>query len=165
MKLYFLMSVAILMLILSCQSAHHVPVLSKINDSLQIVIIKSKDTKWLNEKSIPADLLPEEMNRMQTLLHKAMIAYNKTRKEDYYQVLPLKMYKLQCVVYLNEKKEKCVWVNGLYGHGKPRMPEAIKWNDWTKDIIMVRDGGNSYFNVTLNLARSSWDEVMINGYA
>ena len=65
-------------------------------------------------------------------------------------------YKFQYVAAINNNCEKEVWVNGF----------CKTWDtDWKKEILLVHDGGNCYFNLKFNLSTKECFEVAVNGYA
>ena len=62
-------------------------------------------------------------------------------------------YKRQYVTVLNESREKEVWVNCFCINPA---------TDWTKEIVLAKDGGNCYFNVIINLRNMSCRDFAIN---
>jgi hypothetical protein len=47
---------------------------------------------------------------------------------------------------LNSKGEKEVWINCFCRDGE---------RDWRKNLVFVKDGGNCYFNLKVNLSRGT----------
>jgi hypothetical protein len=67
----------------------------------------------------------------------------------------LEDYKRQYVAIINENGEKEVWVNCFHNE--------YKNSDWKKEIIQYYDGGNKFFNVKINLTKSEYYGLWING--
>lgn len=74
-----------------------------------------------------------------------------------YLIMDISEYKRQYLPLINENGDKVVWVNSFCS-----IPEG--WN-WHTDILGTNDGGNCYFNLTLNLTKRSCEEMSVNGYA
>jgi len=77
------------------------------------------------------------------------------KREDY--LIDMKNYKRQYVAYLNTKKQKEVWVNCFCSN-----PDN---DEWKSEIVEVRDGGNCYFNLKVNIKQKSYYEFIVNGRA
>lgn len=68
----------------------------------------------------------------------------------------LRTYKFQLIPYLNENGQKLVWVNAF----------CSKENDnWKSEPVIVSDGGDCYFNLTINLSKGKCESLIINGEA
>jgi len=70
-------------------------------------------------------------------------------------ILDLPRYKRQYAAYINEHGEKEVWINCMCSVD----------DGWRDNIIMVRDGGSCYFNLTINLTKQLAYDLSINGEA
>lgn len=57
---------------------------------------------------------------------------------------------------LNKKGEKEVWINCFCVDVR---------RDWKKQIVEVYDGGNCFFNLKINLNKSQYYELSVNGEA
>jgi hypothetical protein len=68
---------------------------------------------------------------------------------------PGKYYK-QLITVINLKGQKEVWVNCLC---------RINDTSWKKDVVIVEDGGNCYFQLKINLTTGVVSEFFINGVA
>jgi hypothetical protein len=79
--------------------------------------------------------------------------YNLNKKHF---VIDLTQYKRQYIVVINDKGEKEVWINCFCN-------TFIK--GWRKEIIMVKDGGNCYFNLKINLTTEKYYDLSVNGEA
>lgn len=62
-------------------------------------------------------------------------------------------YKRQYVTVINSENEKEVWVNCFC-----QSPSV----DWTKEVVLAKDGGNCYFNVIVNLAKTTCRDFVVN---
>jgi hypothetical protein len=70
--------------------------------------------------------------------------------------IDLKRYKRQYVAVINNKGEKEIWINFFCN-------DCDK--DWKKEIIIVKDGGDCFFNLKINLTTKKYYDFMINGEA
>ncbi|RDC65310.1 hypothetical protein [Adhaeribacter pallidiroseus] len=124
--------------------------------------------KILPEAMLATELSEAEFNLAKKISLKTIEDYNTKVNEGFkkrgesrryakmYQIRDLKNYKIQYVPYLNEKREKEIWINGF----------CDSFNkDWRKEIIHVFDGGNCYFTIRLNLLTGECIAVGTNGYA
>lgn len=75
-------------------------------------------------------------------------------KKDSY-VLAIDRYKRQYIAVINEKGEKVVWIN-CYCSNEAHV---------SKDVEIVLDGGNCYFNLKVNLTDKKCSEFSVNGEA
>ncbi|MBT31691.1 MAG: hypothetical protein CMO01_18700 [Thalassobius sp.] len=141
-------------------------------DMSDIAIIPlDSSNNWAVKNEQPAVLSTQELAEIDSLLSACLSKYNieqekkleqlkakhpthNFKTEDY--VINLPNYKRQYIATLNNKGEKEVWVNCFCS--TPR-------NDWNKEIIMVKDGGNCYFNLTINLSTNQCLNFMVNGEA
>lgn len=65
-------------------------------------------------------------------------------------------YKKQLVPFITSKGEKKVWVNFFC---------SDSFIDWRREIVQVKDGGDCYFNLVINLSNSSYSDFSVNGEA
>lgn len=68
-------------------------------------------------------------------------------------------YFRQYIATYNSKHEKEVWINFLCIDEK-----SLKKMAWKEKWIIVKDGGNSYFNLKINLSTGKIYNLMINGH-
>ena len=66
-------------------------------------------------------------------------------------------YKLQLIAATNADNEKIIWVNGFCYENH--------FSSWRNTIVWVRDGGQCFFDVTLNLTKKTFSEIGTNGRA
>ncbi len=123
-------------------------------DTSQYVVIKYGEFKVFDNAKATT-LSKAEIDQIEDLLHKAINDYNKDKKH-YAKIMPLSKYKIQFVPVINNKGEKEVWVNCFCDADSSR---------WRKELIIVEDGGNCYFQVKINLKTMKWYSMGINGYA
>ncbi|MFY9310383.1 MAG: hypothetical protein WAQ28_15160 [Bacteroidia bacterium] len=126
---------------------------------------------WIFKDAQNADLGTKELNEIETLFKRCIADYNVKAEEQYQKlkqehpgskfeksqiVLDLNRYKRQYVAVINTKGEKEVWINCF----------CNTWEkDWKKEIVIVMDGGNCYFNLKINLAKQTSYEMSVNGEA
>jgi hypothetical protein len=73
-------------------------------------------------------------------------------------------YKRQYLPVLNDDDEKIVWINCFCVNGS-NLPHfsSNNPNKWNEEVIIVKDGGNCYLSVFLNLTTKKFDQLMVNG--
>jgi hypothetical protein len=123
-------------------------------DTSQYVVLKYGNYKVFDNAK-PTTLSVGEINQIEYLLLKAIDEYNKDKKH-YAKIMPLSKYKIQLVPVININGGKEVWVNSFCEADGSR---------WRKELIFVEDGGNSYFQLKINLKTMKWYSMGINGYA
>lgn len=74
-----------------------------------------------------------------------------------YLIEDFENYLRQYVPFTNEFGEKIIWVNAFCSTPK-------NW-DWQTQILGTDDGGNCYFNLSINLTQKTCHEIRVNGYA
>jgi hypothetical protein len=129
------------------------------------------NTLYFSGKSKAATLVKKEIDQIGYLLAKCiqenntkeLKRYNELKKkntgikrEDF--IIDLKRYKLQFIAAINSKGEKVVWVNCFCDDGS-----AKKY--WAQEVVVVRDGGNCFFNLKINLTKGRYYDLMVNGDA
>lgn len=145
---------------------------SIVTDTTQYVILTfDKQQSWLFKNAKPGSLSEADIEDIQSILEKCLSIYNHTQKNifdslskakpgitsnEYYFVIDLKRYKRQYIPVINEKGQKEVWVNCFC---------RAYYKDWLKEIISVRDGGNCYFNLKINLTLKTFYDFSVNGEA
>ena len=55
---------------------------------------------------------------------------------------------------VNNKGEKVIWINCFCNDCN---------KNWKKEIIIVKDGGDCYFNLKINLMTKKYYDFLING--
>lgn len=115
----------------------------------------------------PATLNDSDLLKLESLIYKSIEDYNsKLSKENIqdYRVDTIELhYKMQIVPAMNNEGQKEVWVNGF----------CSSWNgwqepfnhDWKVQLVLVKDGGNCFFNFKINLDENKTYYFSVNGYA
>jgi len=132
-------------------------------DRSQYVIFPygTSETRSLLENIIPAhsvsaSLDEKEIINIELLLEKCFDSL--PIKHPYYREQKnhksLDRYKLQFIAVVTPQGEKIIWVNGL----------CIARDDWKKEIVIVNDGGDCFFNVMINLNKNIYYDFMFNAH-
>ena len=151
MQRQFLLS-AIIFLLLSTQSYSALQ-----DDQLKYTILKwDKSYYWIFSNVTAASISPTEIKLLEDLMSKAITAHNLSKVDDAYKIGPLSNYHFQFIPVFTKKGQKEVWVNALCSN--PGI-------NWRKEIIIVNDGGNCYFNLKVNLTTRGYYQLYVNGYA
>lgn len=142
------------------------------NDTLSIAFIPFKPhyTRIFQDAE-PTELTKTEINQIEKILNKELNEYNSAQKMLYYKdvedlkdieldisdyIISLEKYKRQYIAVLNKKGEKEVWVNCF----------CDTWDEnWRKELIVVNDGGNCYFQLKINLSKMKLYGFRVNGSA
>jgi hypothetical protein len=131
-------------------------------------------TNWLSlfKNAKPAELNQSELAEIEEIIGIAirennqkqdeeLVEHNKTYPDNQltetgYE-LKLDGFKRQYVSVINEKGEKEIWINFF----------CNDWNSdkWKTELMIVKDGGNCYFNLKVNLTKKAYSDLRINGYA
>ncbi|MEZ5425679.1 MAG: hypothetical protein R2747_05400 [Pyrinomonadaceae bacterium] len=93
-----------------------------------------------------------EIEQVETLFKQAVEENNKTAREGQ-KIENLDKYRLQFIPFLNQQNEKVIWINGFCSN-QP---------GWEKELVLVKDGGNCYFNLYVNLTQNSFEKFQVNG--
>lgn len=93
-----------------------------------------------------------EIEKAEALIKKAISEYNADRKAGL-MIKDFSKYRHQLVPIMNRREEKEIWVNSL-------CTEQPRWN---RKVITVKDGGNCFFNLYLNLDKNSFENFYVNG--
>ena len=134
------------------------------------IIPYDSTTKWVFENGKPAELVNNDLDKIEKVLEACINEYNVTQQKrfnedkakcpDYYlwkgdYLIDLKRYKRQYVVSINSKGEKEAFLNCLC--------DTFHIN-WKKDILIARSnhGGNCFFNLKINIAKETYYELLIN---
>ncbi|MDL2313262.1 hypothetical protein LJC68_10350, partial [Bacteroidales bacterium OttesenSCG-928-B11] len=141
-------------------------------DSSIIAIFPFNTTQhWIFRNNKQVDLTSDDLQKIETILTECLNDYNaeqegkfreindkhpehKLNKKNF--VIDLKRYKRQYVATENSKGEKEVWINCF----------CDTWGkNWKTNLVFVKDGGNCYFNLKINLTTGESYEFMVNGDA
>ena len=127
---------------------------------------------WIFENVDPKTLSNTELTLIEEIIVKAVSTNNEKQQnrinehnlahpekpitENGYE-LKLVEFKRQYIPVINTEGEKIIWIN-FFCHD-------MDVSNWKSDIIMVRDGGNCYFNLKVNLTKKTFFDFQVNGYA
>lgn len=141
-------------------------------DTSVVAILPFDTTQhWAFKDSKPTDLTNDDLLKIEKILNKCINDYNPDQERQFKEIndkhpeykldkknftIDLTRYKRQYVAVINTKGEKEVWVNCFCGAGN---------QNWRKNLIFVKDGGNCYFNLKINLTTGHYYELMVNGNA
>jgi hypothetical protein len=141
-------------------------------DTTKITILSSElILKYIfNKNCIESKLNNEEVITVDLLLRKCIDNYNVEADKEFRQIamnnhsfkpnrvnfiIDIEKYKRQYIVVKNSKGEKEVWINCMCSTRK----------NWQKELIIVKDGGNCYFNLKINLTKKKYYDLGVNGGA
>ena len=141
-------------------------------DSTSFVVLPfDKKSDYLFKGAKPAELSVTEISRVESLLKQAVHEHNKAQEKDYQEMLKsspntpygrenyfidLQKYRRQFIAMYNASGEKEVWVNCFCSGSE---------SNWRREVVMVDDGGNCFFNLKINLFKGTWHDMMVNGLA
>lgn len=115
---------------------------------------------WLFPESKPSTLILNDIKDIEILLKQCIDNYNtelKQKKINIDDTINLVSYKRQYIAVINKKGEKEVWIN-CFCNDTYNPPKS----DWTKELIIVYDGGKCYFNLKINLATKKYYDIIVN---
>lgn len=141
------------------------------DDTTRIVLLDLESTYLKRKDRSNANLTIDEYSQIQSLIENRLEEYNKEeeirysklqieypnsklKKEDF--IINLSHYGRQYVAYINEKGEKEVWINCFC---------FVHNNEWKKAVFTASDGGNCFFNLTVNLTMNKVLDLSVNGNA
>ena len=131
-------------------------------DTSSVAIISfDKKGNWpFDNKYRPANLSQHDLLEVDSLFRQCALNYNETLPENLKESYGIDFkkydYKRQYVAVLNNRGEKEVWVNCFCNTWDSR---------WKKELFLVEDGGNCFFNLKINLTTKKCFDVSVNGYA
>ena len=145
--------------------------LLKVDTSKIAILPYDKTDKWLFEDCNQTELTSKDIEDIETILTKCIAEYNPEQEKQFieinskhpeykldrnYFVIDLKRYKRQYIAVINRKGEKEVWINCFCG----------TWSGkWKVQQIQVKDGGNCFFNLKINLKTRNYYDFSVNGDA
>lgn len=139
-------------------------------DTSRIAILPFDTTEQgLFKDSKPTDLTSDDLQKIEAILSKCINDYNPEQEKQFENInkkhpeyklnkknfiIDLTRYNKQYVATINAKGEKEVWINCF----------CRTWDsNWKKELIIVEDGGNCYFNLKINLTTGQYYDLMVNG--
>jgi len=133
----------------------------QVDTSKTVIIQFDKTGSYPFDNSFSSTILTDnDINTIDSLFVACVTEYNNSLGKDHKEwIINLKRYNYykQIIAVTNKKGDKEVWVN-CFCH---------TWdnNNWKKEILMVKDGGNCYFNFKINLATKKFYDLTVNGEA
>jgi hypothetical protein len=103
------------------------------------------------KNAVSSELTTRELSDIQRILEDAIAKVNLARKTKF----DLNKYKRQYIAVINKNGEKEVWVNCFCQYDET----------WTRNVVVVLDGGNCYFNLKINLSKNKYYDFYVNGMA
>ncbi|WP_324721562.1 hypothetical protein [Salinimicrobium sp. HB62] len=140
-----------------------------ITDQKVAILLNSEQNKWLEENYGLKKWTPtgKDLNIVQEVLDKAI-----HNKEFDFLKKPTKQsvekYYRQYIPYINENGERIIEINAfceiLENPPENRINEWTKL-DWRTEYVIVDDGGDCYWQITINLDTKKYNNLMVNGEA
>ena len=141
-------------------------------DTTKIAILPFDTNQyWIFKDNKPTDLNKDDIQKIENILTICINEYNLGQEKQFIDIdkkhpeykldkknfiIDLTRYKRQYVATINSKGEKEIWINCFCDtHNK----------NWRTERIVVKDGGNCYFNLKINLTTGQYYELMVNGDA
>jgi len=141
-------------------------------DTTKIAILPFDTTQyWIFKDNKPTDLKKDDLQKIENILTNCINEYNLGQEKQFIDIdkkrseykldkknfiIDLTRYKRQYVATINSKGEKEIWINCFCDtHNK----------NWRTERIVVKDGGNCYFNLKINLTTGQYYELLVNGDA
>lgn len=115
---------------------------------------------WLFKDAKPLQLTNQDLKSIDQLFKTCLQVHNikQDTTKEFNEFIDLKKYKIQYVPFIDSTGDKKVYVNCFCSY---------YWNydsnGWNKYLIEVKDGGNCYFHVTINLTTNNYEDFYING--
>ena len=139
--------------------------------SIYSILPHDTTDNWMPKSATSATLSNEDLLEVERILNTSIKKYNKEqqkqfdsvskahpdynlKKEDF--VIELKRYKRQYIPVISDKGYKEVWVNCFC---------YTRDSTWKQKVIFVKDGGNCFFNLVINLTNKSYYRLTVNGEA
>jgi hypothetical protein len=108
-------------------------------------------------KDIHAGVLTADgVDSLEPIVDSAYKAFTKDTADPFHKLMPLKDYRRQYVAVVTDKGERAVWVNFFC--------EDIGV-EWRKEILTVKDGGNCFFELVIDVNKRKAYELSPNGEA
>lgn len=145
------------------------PVIKNVDTSIIAILSFDNTQHWIFKKNKPTDLNADDLYRIEVLLAKCINDYNSQQEKQLKEtskkhpekkrykkstIIDISRYKRQYVATINSKGEKEVWINCFCN--------AFNLN-WRTEMILVKDGGNCYFNLKIDLTSDQYYGLMVNG--
>ena len=118
-------------------------------------------------QSTSRTMMQDEFEFSESLLLKAVTAYNEKKSEDFVTFMAenpasdwaqtdlfieLERYYRQYIPFLNERKERCLWLNFF----------CRPLGDWKSQRVQINGGGICFFSVGFNLDTGKRFDFIVN---
>ena len=141
-------------------------------DTSMVAMLPFDTTKtWIFENARQTELSINDLIIIEDILTGCISEYNTKQKQLFKElksnnlesnldikhfIIDLERYKRQYMAVINDKGEKEVWINCF----------CDSWGkNWREEQIIIKDGGNCYFNLKINIRKKKYYDFMVNGYA
>jgi len=141
-------------------------------DTSMVAILPFDTTQyWIFKNAKQTDLSISNLVTIENILFDCIAEYNFKQEQQFNEIssenpeynldinhfiIDIEKYNRQYMPVINDKGEKEVWINCF----------CNSWEkDWRKERIIVKDGGNCYFNLKINLGTKKYYDFMVNGNA
>jgi len=125
---------------------------NNLDGSEVFTIIGYDENDRIFKDGVATNLNQKEISDVERILEHSVENYNSFKKE----YIDLNLYKRQYIAVKNKQGETEVWVNCFC---------KIAGEKWKTEIEYIDDGGNCYFNLKINLTKSSYYDFIVNGEA
>lgn len=126
---------------------------------IALVTIDTSD-HWLFKDVKPLQLTNQDLKSIDKLFKTCLEVHNikQDTTKEFNEFIDLKNYKIQYVPFIDSTGDRKVYVNCFCSYYW-----NYQSNGWKKYLIEVKDGGNCYFHLTINLTTNNYEELYING--
>jgi hypothetical protein len=105
------------------------------------------------------ELSSDELIKMKKALRRAVNRYNYEMHEYKSWQIILGEYGVQYKMSISKKDEKIVWINGFC------KDSGFNFKNLNSEVINVLDGGNCFFNTTIDIKSGEVAPIVIHGSA
>lgn len=143
----------------------------QIDTSVIAVLPLDTNLRWVFKTGKPTNLTSDDLLKIEAILKICIDEYNPEQERQFQEInnkhpeykldkknfiIDLPRYKRQYMATINSKGEKEVWINCFCG----------QWDKNSRtNPVLVKDGGNCFFNLKINLTTGEYFELMVNGNA
>jgi carbohydrate-binding DOMON domain-containing protein len=147
-------------------------------DTTKIVILQYDSTSsWIFENCTQTELTDNDLELSDSLLTICINDYNVEQEERYEEicneypniefhkehfVIDLTKYRRQYICVTNERAEKELWINF---HCESFFSNPTYTEEWKTGIVLIKDGGNCFFSLKINLTTKKYYNLLVNGFA
>ncbi|WP_303917913.1 hypothetical protein [Draconibacterium sediminis] len=141
-------------------------------DKSQIATIKYDTIQsWIFENGVSTNLSDNDLMIIEKNIRKCVSEHNLVQIKEFNRIdsinpnlnldiknfkIELDRYKRQYMPIINNQGEKIVWINFFCDSFDI---------EWKKEIVFVKDGGNCYFQLKVNIDKDNYFDFWVNGNA